>query len=108
MSLMLDLWQQAGATFEDLCNICNRDPAQVRKELLESESIDDSFAGLVMVHNLDYKDPRNSGWLEDYIDAPLTHAENALRMVTDADGVRHMIDKDGEIVATLDGEEDAL
>lgn len=137
MSLMLDLWQQAGATFEDLCNLCNRDPAQVRKELLESESIDDSFAGLAMVHNLDYKDPRNTGWLEDYIDAPLTHAlkaymqdlmlhteagkkaaheamnavfpeivENALRMVTDADGVRHMIDKDGEIVATLDGEEE--
>lgn len=139
MSLILDLWQQSGATFEDLCNLCNRDPAQVRKKLLESESIDDSFVGLAMVHNLDYKDPRDTGWLEDSVDAPLTHAlkaymqdlilhteagkkaaheamnavfpeivENALRMVTDADGVRHMIDKDGEIVATLDGEEDAL
>ena len=34
--------------------------------------------------------------------------ENALRMVTDADGVRRLIDKDGEIVATLDGEEETL
>lgn len=139
MCLMLDLWQQSGATFEDLCNLCNRDPARVRKELLESESTDDSFSRLAMVHNLDYKDPRDTGWLEDSIDAPLTHAlkayltdtmlhtengrkaaheamnavfpeimENAMRMVTDEDGTRHLIDKDGEIVATLDGEGEAL
>lgn len=74
---MLDLWQLAGATFEDLCNLCNRDPAQVRKELLESESTSDSFSGLAMVHNLDYKDPRETGWLEDSVDAPLTHALKA-------------------------------
>ena len=133
IAVMLELWQQAGATFGDLCNLCNRDPAQVQKELLESESIDDSFAGLAMVHNLDYKAPRNTGWLEDSVDAPLTHAlkaymqdlmlhteagkkaaheamnavfpeimENAMTMMTDADGVRHLIDKDGEIVVTLD------
>lgn len=142
MSLMLDLWQQAGATFEDLCNLCNRDPAQVRRELGPKEldvRPDASFSKLSTAFNLDYKDPRNSGWLEDCIDAPLTHAlkaymtdlmlhteagkkaaheamnavfpeimENALRMVTDADGVRRLIDKDGEIVATLDGEEETL
>ena len=132
---MLDLWQLAGATFEDLCNLCNRDPDKVRKELLESESTSDSFSGLAMVHNLDYKDPRETGWLEDSIDAPLTHAlkaymqdimlhtevgrkaaheamnavfpeimENAMTVVTDEDGTRHLIDKDGVEVTTLDGE----
>lgn len=134
---MLDLWQLAGATFEDLCNLCNRDPAQVRKELLESESTSDSFSGLAMVHNLDYKNPRDTGFLEDSVDAPLTHAlkaymqdillhteagrkaaieamnsvfpaimENAMTIVTDEDGTRHMIDKDGVEVTTLDGKED--
>lgn len=70
----LDLWQTAGAAFEDLCNFCNRDPVQVRKELLESESTDESFSKLATVHNLDYKNPRDTGWLEDSVDAPLTHA----------------------------------
>lgn len=73
----LDLWQTVGATFEDLCNLCNRDPAQVRGELLESEDTADSFSKLAMVHNLDYKNPRDTGWLEDSVDAPLTHALKA-------------------------------
>ena len=136
MHMMLELWQMAGATFEDLCNLCNRDPAQVRRELGPKEldaRPDASFSKLAMVFNLDYKNPRDTGWLEDSVDAPLTHAlkaymqdlmlhteagkkaaheamnavfpeimENAMRMVTDEDGVRHLIDKDGEIVATLD------
>lgn len=138
---MLELWQQAGATFEDLCNLCNRDPAQVRKELLESESIADSFAGLAVVHNLDYKNPGDTGILEDSVDAPLTHAlkayvlntllhteagrkaahealksvfpkimENAITVVTDEDGIRHLIDKNGVDIGALDGdgEGDAL
>lgn len=134
---MLELWQLTGATFEDLCNLCNRDPAQVREELLESEDTADSFSKLAMVHNLDYKNPRDSGWLEDSVDAPLTHAlkaymldtmlhteagrkasheameaifpeimENAMTVVTDEDGVRRLIDRDGVEVATLDGEEE--
>ena len=101
--------------------------------MIGDEHMNESFATLATAFNLDYKDPRNTGWLEDYIDAPLTHAlkaymqdlmlhteagkkaaheamnavfpeimENAMRMVTDEDGVRHLIDKDGEIVATLD------
>lgn len=82
MHMMLELWQLEGATFEELCNLCNRDPAQVRKELLESESTADSFAELAMVHNLDYKDPRDTGWLEDSVDAPLTHALKAYLLDT--------------------------
>lgn len=74
---MLDYWQQAGATFEDLCNLCNRDPAQVRGELLATESESRPFSELVMVHNLDYKNPRDTSFLEGSTDAPLTHALNA-------------------------------
>ena len=128
--LALDLWQSAGATLEDLCNLCNRDPAQVRKKLDPSEKL---FSEIVFVHNLDYKDPRNKGWLEDDVDAPLTHAvkahwidlmlhteagrkaaheafeavfpeiaENALTVVTDADGIRRLIDKDGVEIGTVE------
>lgn len=82
LHMMLELWQLEGATFEDLCNLCNRDPAQVREELLESESTSDSFSGLAMVHNLDYKNPRDTGWLEDSVDAPLTHALKAYMLDT--------------------------
>ena len=128
--LALDFWQSAGATLDDLCNLCNRDPAQV-KENLHPEV--ERFSEMVFVHNLDYKDPRNTGWIEDEVDAPLTHAvkahwmalvrhteagrkaaheafkavfpeiaENALTVVTDADGIRHLIDKDGVDVGTVD------
>lgn len=128
--LALDAWQRAGATLEDLCNLCNRDPAQVRKKLDPSEKL---FSEIIFVRNLDYKDPRNRGWIEDEVDAPLTHAvkahwidlmrhteagrkaaheafeavfpeiaENALTVVTDADGIRHLIDKDGVDVGTVD------
>ncbi len=139
---MLELWQQAGATFEDLCNLCNRDPAQVRRELGPKEldaRPDASFSKLAMVFNLDYKNPRDTGILEDSVDAPLTHAlkaymldtmlhteagrkaahealeavfpevmENAMTVVTDEDGIRHLIDKDGVDIGALDGEGDAL
>lgn len=130
--LMLDTWQSTGATLEDLCNLCNCDPAQVKAKLDPTEKL---FSEIVFVRNLDYKDPRNRGWIEDEIDAPLTHAvkahwmdlvrhtdagrkaaheamnaafpeitENALRLVTDADGVKHLIDKDGVEVGTLEEE----
>lgn len=128
--LALDFWQSAGATLEDLCSLCNRDPEQVREELDPTEKL---FSEMVFVHNLDYKDPRNTGWIEDEVDAPLTHAvkahwidlmrhteagrkaaheafkavfpeiaENALSVVTDADGIQHLIDKDGVDIGTID------
>ncbi len=81
---MLELWQAAGATFEDLCNLCNRDPAQVKKEL-EGEPTDGSLADLAMICYLDYKDPRNADWVKDSVDAPITHALKAYLL----DGVLH-------------------
>ena len=128
--LALDFWQSAGATLEDLCSLCNRDPEQVREELDPTEKL---FSEMVFVHNLDYKDPRSTGWVEYEIDAPLTHAvkahwidlvrhtdagrkaahkamnaafsgitENTLTVITDADGIRHLIDKDGVDIGTID------
>ncbi len=123
ISLVLDMWQDAGATLEDLSNLCNRDPAQVREEV---DSTVERFSEMVYIYNLDYKNPHDTGWIEDEVDAPLTHAvkaywldlilhtvagrkvareamnavfpevmENAMPMVIDTDGVQHLIDKDG-------------
>ena len=131
----LDFWQSIGATLADLCNLCNRDYAQVLEQI-KPERADREFSSLIFVYNLDYKDPRNRGWIDFDVDAPFTHAvkeffldrmintpegreashrameecfpgimEGALMEVTDADGVRRLIDKDGVEVATLDGEE---
>ena len=130
----LDWWQGIGATLEDLCNLCNRDHKQVLREI-KPERVDLEFSSLIFVYNLDYKDPRNRGWIDYDVDAPFTHAvkdyflelmistpegraashraleecfpgilEGALMEVTDADGVRRLIDQDGVEVATLDGE----
>lgn len=130
IAIALDLWQSAGATLDDLCNLCNCDPVQVKENLHPTEKL---FSEMVFVHNLDYKDPRNVGWIEDEVDAPLTHAvkahwidlvrhtdagrkaaheafksvfpeiaENALTVVTDADGIQHLIDKDGVDIGTID------
>ncbi len=133
--VILDYWQSIGATLADLCNLCNRDYAQVLEQI-KPERVDREFSSLIFVYNLDYKDPRNRGWIDFDVDAPFTHAvkeffldrmintpegqaashqameacfpgimEGALMEVTDADGVRRLIDKDGVEVATLDGEE---
>lgn len=135
ITVTLDYWQSIGATLADLCNLCNRDYAQVLKKI-KPERVDREFSALIFVYNLDYKDPRNCGWIDFDVDAPFTHAvkeffldrminipegraashramqecfpgimEGALMEVTDADGVRRLIDKDGVEVATLDGEE---
>ncbi|MEA4955037.1 MAG: hypothetical protein VB096_05930 [Pseudoflavonifractor sp.] len=135
MAVVLDLWQRAGATLSDLCNLCNRDYEQVLKEACKMNDQGDEFSRLVFIHNLDYKNPRDTGWLEETVDAPFTHAikeymldvmlntkegraasheameavfpeimENAMTMITDADGARHLIDKDGVEVGTVEEE----
>lgn len=132
ITVTLDFWQSIGATLADMCNLCNRDYGRVLKEI-KPKRVDEKFSALIFVHNLDYKDPRNRGWIDFDVDAPFTHAvkeyfldlmintpegrkvshrameecfpgimENALTIVTDADGVRRVIDKDGVEIATLD------
>lgn len=73
MCLALDLWQSLGATLQDLCNLCNRDYRQVEKEI-KLERQGECFSGLIFVYNLDYKDPRDRGWIDYDVDAPFTHA----------------------------------
>ncbi len=133
----LDYWQMLGATLPELCNLCNRDYAQVLREIQEGESDWRTmrFSALVHVYNLDFKSNRE--WLDFDIDAPLTHSikeyyldlmlrtskgrkaahmalekcspelvEQAKYLVTDADGNRHLIDKDGVEIATLCGDDE--
>lgn len=130
ISNMLDIWQGLGATMEDLCNLCNCNLTQVLAKLDTPEM---PFSQIACVYNLDYKNPRDTGWIEDEVDAPFTHAlkahlmdimlhtkdgrkaaheameavfpeimENAMTMVTDADGVTHLVDQDGVEVGTMD------
>lgn len=72
MCVALDWWQCLGATLNDLLNLCNQDRSQMWASMEAKKSAGELFSKLVYVYNLDYKDPRDTGWLEDYIDAPLT------------------------------------
>lgn len=129
---LLDRWQSYGATLAELCNLCNRDHERVLAEIKAGDA-DDLFSKLVFVYDLDYKDPRNRGWIDFDVDAPLTHAvkefwidlmihteegrkashealeavfpgimENAMTVVTDSDGVKRVIDKDGVEIGTVE------
>lgn len=123
--IMLDLWQQSGASFDELCNLCNRDPFQVQKEIGE-DFLDESFSGIVMIFGLDHKNHRDISWIDDSFDAPLTNALQAylrncvlntetgmkvarkvignflpeifgktMKVEIDKNGIRHLIDIDG-------------
>ena len=68
---LFDYWKSCGATLEDFCNLCNRDPAKVRDELMNDEDAND-FVKLAFVYNIDYRDT-GSGYIENEVDAPFTH-----------------------------------
>ncbi len=68
MFLLLDDWQKLGATFGDLCNLCNISEKQGRQALRKSDI--DEFGKMLFVCNLDYK---NAGdFIEDIPEAPFT------------------------------------
>ena len=68
MFLLLDDWQKLGATFGELCNLCNISEKQGRKALRESDI--EEFSEMLFVCNLDYK---NTGdFIEDIPEAPFT------------------------------------
>lgn len=128
----LDIWQIAGATLRDLCNLCNRDYEQVLKEI-PPENHSDPLKELIFIYNLDFKDNSNRGWIDYGVDAPLTHSikDHYLKLITstpeartaandalrecypniwdsrvytyvDEDGEEHMIDADGVELGELD------
>ena len=134
LCIFLDIWQGRGASLQDLCNLCNRDYAQVIQEI-GPDRLGESFSGLMFVYHLDYKDPRNRGWIDFDVDAPLTHAakeywldlmtstpearkasheafvkcfpeiwDKRVYTYTDPDGIQRVVDKDGVEVGTI-GEE---
>lgn len=74
---LLDMWQAAGATYEELLTLCNANYPGMKKQLKDfyqnNTDKQELFSRIVFVHNLDYKNPRDIGFLEDSVDAPLTH-----------------------------------
>lgn len=103
LMLLLDKWQITRATYDDLLNFCNANYPGMRKRLEDFYSRNpdskQDFSGLVFVHNLDYKDPHDKGWIENEIDAPLTHCMKELwshKLMTDpkvSEGAHHALMK---------------
>ncbi len=132
--LLLDDWQKAGATKEELFNLCNAHRVKDwKKEKLEHSDTEE-FSKMVFVSNLDYPDD-GLEWIDDKTDAPFTHAtkqyffefvletkegkqaahnaieqvfpglfENAMTLTTDSEGRQALIDKQGNFVQYIDGE----
>lgn len=67
--IALDAWQEAGAAFSDLCNLCCISEQRGREILGEEEM---SFSEAVFAGDLDRKDKGDSSWRER--DAPLTYS----------------------------------
>lgn len=124
---LLDTWQQAGATREELYNLCGF------KGSIDAPP-ETRFSKLVFVHNLDYPD-NGDDFIDMRTDAPLTHAvkelwldrmtnteagrqaahnafeavfpdimENAMAVRENEDGVKCLYDHNGELIGPLEGE----
>lgn len=66
----LRLWQQAGATIEDLCKLCNLNYEKIIQEF--PSIVDESLADAAFTYNLDYM--KNKGdWIDTRLDGPITH-----------------------------------
>lgn len=66
----LRLWQQAGATIEDLCKLCNLNYEKIIQEI--PDIVDESLADAAFTYNLDYM--KNKGdWIDTRLDGPITH-----------------------------------
>lgn len=68
MFLLLDDWQKLGATFGELCNLCNISEKQGKNTLRECDI--DEFGKMLFVCNLDYKNVGD--FIEDIPEAPFT------------------------------------
>lgn len=126
----LDLWESLGATMEDLCKLCNCDLTQVLAKLdtpkmpfsqitcvynldyknphdkgwLEDE-VDAPFTHALKAYLLDrmLHTEKGRAAAREAMEAVFPEImENALTIVTDADGVQRLVDKDGVEIATLD------
>ena len=67
--VLLDAWQEQGATYEELYTLCNLNSSL----WIDKSAIADrctSFSSAVFVYNIDYKE--KGDWIEDTPNAPLT------------------------------------
>lgn len=134
LSMALDMWQSFGATLHDLANLCNRSYDEVAEEIepdrMDSEfstlifafNLDykdhsrrawidyDVDAPLthavkeywldIMIHTKEGREASHKALEACFPDL----VQNALTMVTDADGIKHLVDADGVEVGTIENE----
>lgn len=67
--VLLDDWQEQGATYEELYTLCNLNSSLwIDKSTIADRCI--SFSDAIFVYNIDYKE--KGDWIEDTANAPLT------------------------------------
>lgn len=67
--VLLDDWQEQGATYEELYTLCNLNSSLwINKSTIADRCI--SFSDAIFVYNIDYKE--KGDWIEDTPNAPLT------------------------------------
>lgn len=131
---LLDLWQYCGATLKDLCNLCCRDYEQVLGELRPDEKdrqfshlatiydldykdprergwktydVDAPLTHALGEHLVDVVCNTKEGQAAAHAAMEAIFPEimrDALTSYTDADGITHLIDKDGVEVGTMEEE----
>jgi len=123
----LDNWQSAGATLEEFAHFCNRTPEWIR-QTIEIEDQNETFSTLLLLYDLDFKDPGGKAFSVDEIDAPLTQSirevirnpfllqswkmvqktlkielrKHAVRVIIDANGTGHLVNKTGVELGILE------
>lgn len=124
-------WQRVGAELADLCDLCGI-PYEIALKKVKPERREERLSAILYITELDirYPDRWNNGYpydaplsfaVQEFFTHFMTHTkegreashkaleecfpeimENALTMVTDADGVKHLIDKDGNEIGTIE------
>lgn len=128
---LLDMWQHAGATLRDLCDLCGLSYAKIVEELKDEK--EQRLSKLIFIHNLDYAPHDKTDWIDFDHDGPFTHAvkeymldimtktpggraaadealrqtmpelwESALIVHTDEDGTKYLTDRDGNFMGTIE------
>lgn len=125
----LDSWQDTGASFSELCNLCSVSAERAAQEV--GPEIHNQFSSIIFVYNLDYKGSGDLLLMEE--DAPLTHSikeymldrmintkegrnasdqaikevfpeiwENALTLYRDEEGNGFFVDENGDFLSEID------
>jgi hypothetical protein len=92
----LDFWQNAGATYDDLFNLCCCSQKTINR--IDKEDFKQPFSKLVWIYNLDF-DKHTIDWLDMEYPAPITHAikeymfDQMMKAIKDPEIKKQMNDK---------------